>query len=100
MAVTRSNGCVLSVSSAGRPMSSSPPASVGEDKPERRVDGKAHKAERRAQEQQEADPDDVDRRLDDAVDDPEANVAPGEVNVDGRIEAHEYQRKDDRVEDR
>ena len=75
-AATRSIGSGRSASSAGRPTSSSRPASPVVDEEDRRVGGEADQAQRRKQEDKEADPDDVHRRLDDAVHDPQARHSP------------------------
>src|SRR5690348_13143855 len=99
-AASGSIGRGLSGSSAGRPMSSSPLASVAENEPQRRVRGEADQAQAPADEQQETIEDDVDGCLHKAVEDTKRDISPGEVNVDVRVETHQDQRERDRIKDR
>src|SRR3954468_3205254 len=63
-----------------------------------RVDGQAEQAQGRGEMGEEAPADDVDGRLNEAVEDSEADIGPGEPEIDAAAEAHQRKRQRDRVE--
>src|SRR5437764_752595 len=87
-----SSGSSRSASSVGRPTSSWPPASADKptivEDPCAGVNGQAKKAKGCQGEDREADRNDVHRRLDDAVEDAQPDIAPGEPIVDAPSKTH------------
>src|SRR5438067_1686160 len=98
MEAIRSRGSVPSASSAGRPTWSWLPASAVIDEENGRVHDQADEAYGGSDEQIEAGPRVIGRRLNQPVNDAKADIAPSQPDVDRRVEAHEHQREDDRVE--